>query len=128
MVASQMEKKVDSLEGALNVMQKQLEERDIRFTAFQSSFGEILNRIVARLNGREQSKGGARRHDSGLLELNKPSPRLRHAHCSDQWWKLDICLLHGEDLYTSRNWVERYFGICMVLRSNGFLWPWRGSL
>ena len=39
MVKSRMDKKIDSLEGALNAVQEQMEERDQRFTELQSSLG-----------------------------------------------------------------------------------------
>ena len=57
MVNSKMDKKIDSLEGALNAIQKQMEERDQLFTKFQSSLGAIMNRIGARLDAGDQNLG-----------------------------------------------------------------------
>ena len=72
MVNSKMDKKIDSLEGALNAIQKQMEERDQLFTKFQSSLGAIMNRIEARLDAGDQNPGGGhhnRRHE-GVSRMN----------------------------------------------------------
>ena len=45
MVSSRMEK----LERALNAIQKQLEDRDAKFTEYQASIMKVLNRLEAQL-------------------------------------------------------------------------------
>ena len=40
-----------------------------------------------------------------------PPPGSQRAHFSDQWWRLEMPLFHGEDAYTWVDRVERFFEI-----------------
>ena len=98
MVNTKMDKKINNLEGALNVFQKQMEERDQRFTDFQSSMGAILSRIEARLDAHDQNPGRGnlnldREGASGLNEMSDDaSGGLCRVRNLDLWRKLEIPL------------------------------------
>ena len=71
---------MEKLEGALNVVQKQMEDKDVKFAEYQALIVEILSRLKVRLEGRDSHKGGNHhvhhRIAASLATMDRTDPLL----------------------------------------------------